>query len=153
MLATLLLIVLGVVITVLVMFWDTSSSSVEPEDNLFSNKLVIEAVHLVTPVTVDNAGWQIEVMVTNNGNADAIIDKVFINSNLVPETGIIPSGALINRTSIGTDLPSDGLSLLTGTTKKFTIWLGKDRYSAGTTIIIEVNRKDSFELKKYLILK
>ena len=151
-LATLLLIVLGVAVAIILTMWDTASSSQSPENTMFTNKLVLESVRLVKPITVENAKWQIELIINNNGNADAIVDKVYINNKLVTETGISQGGALSSKSSIGTDLPVDGLVVPKGKSVTINVWLGQDLYNLGTSILVEAQRQDVFELKKYIVL-
>ena len=73
--AIIIVFVAGIILAGSVWMWDSAGSSEAP----VVYKLELVSARLTYPVQVGNAGWQIEVIVSNNGNIQDTVDKIYIN--------------------------------------------------------------------------
>lgn len=144
--ATVLLLIAGVIV----------ASVLHVGNSLGTDKPVykteLSAVYPVVPVSVENAGWKIALVVNNLGNREVLIDKVFVDSKLVDCMGVKDGDKLSNTYLIGTSIPLDGLAILPGDGATFYVWIGSTSFNKGTTITIELQKINQFNLRKAVIL-
>ena len=147
--ATIILGIIGVLMTFTVLALDGTGSSNETA----TYKLFIPAVYQVSPISIDNAEWQIALLVENQGNREVIVDKVYINGKLVEEMGLIHGELLSSSSVIGVSVPTDGLAIDPKSREVIYVWIGSDLFSSGTQMIIELQKPNQFDLKKTIVLK
>ena len=70
--ATVVVLIIGIVLAGSIWMWNTAGSSEDP----YVYKLEFVSARLTYPVLVGNAGWQIEVILRNNGNVEDTVDKI-----------------------------------------------------------------------------
>ena len=143
------LVVLGIGITVATLIFVLSSLGAEDTTPIY--KLELVSATLTGPVAMENAGWQIALIVDNLGNRDMLIDKVYVNGELVEEMGLVHWGRLSSTESIGTSLVEGGAVLSPGS-MTFHVWVGEDLYHTGSFVTVEVQQRDVFRLRKVVTL-
>jgi hypothetical protein len=149
LIATIILLIVGLVAASIVMVSDMVGSSNEPT----VYKLFFTSVYQVKPVSVDNAGWQLALLVENEGNQEDVLDKVYLNGELIEEIGIIHGDLLSSRSAVGTSIPVGGLAISPGSRVTIYIWIGSDLYTQGTQLTIELLKPGQFELRKIIVLR
>lgn len=147
-LATIILIVAGLIVGSVIFIWNTVGSS----DTTQIYKIGFSSVYQVKPVSMENAGWQIVCVVTNLGSKEVFLEKIFVNGELVVETGLIHGDSLSSTTSIGTSVPVDGLKIDPGDKATFYVWVGSKIGSTGTVINIDLQRVNQLELRRTIRL-
>lgn len=147
-LATIILIVAGLIVGSVIFIWNTVGSS----DTTQIYKIGFSSVYQVKPVSVENAGWQLVCIVNNLGSREAVVEKIFVNGELVVETGLIHGDSLSSTTSVGTSIPVDGLKIAPGDKATFYIWIGSKRFNSGTVINIDLQRVNQLELRRSIQL-
>ena len=88
--------------------------------------------------TVNNAKWKIELHVVNRGTQSVQIEEVFLNERPVDVYGIMAGGSLSDGSLIGTSLSSDGINLQPGENVDVLVWIGDERFSSGTTVLVRM---------------
>jgi hypothetical protein len=149
LIATILLVIVGLVAAGIFMASNMAGSSNEPA----IYKLFFVNVYQVKPVSIENAGWQLALLVENQGNRVDVFDKVYLNGELIEELGVIHGDRLSSRYAIGTSLPIGGLVMSPGSRFTVYIWIGDGLYTQGTELTIELQKPGQFELRKILILR
>ena len=147
-LATIVLVVIGVFVTGIVWMWNSMGSATEPD----VYKLEFSSASLKEPINMGNAGWQIEIIVKNTGNVEAVVNRVYINGRLVDEMGLNPGDSLSSSTEMGTDIPPRGVAIPVGQSVQMHVWIGADLFSKNTQVIIELQKPNQYELMRYLVL-
>ena len=145
--ATILLVIAGAIVAGIIYAWNLVGSSEIPQ-----YKMEISAVYLVSQVSVENARWQVVVIVSNLGNRESVVDKIFVNKKLVEEIEIMQGGSISSKASIGTSIPEGGLKISPGEKATIYVWIGGECYTSGTIINIDVQRIDQLELRRTLEL-
>lgn len=128
--------------------WGSSDFSV----SFATCRIGLVSAFQVSPVSVENAGYQIVLMVENLGKVDALVDTIYVNDNPVTEKGLIHGESLSSKLSIGTSVPEEGVVVPVGGSVTMYLWIGNDRFTKGASIEIEVQDKDSIELLKTITL-
>ena len=144
-LATIILALMGLLTAGLLGVWDTGSS--KP----VIYKLEFTAAYLVNPVSVENAGWQIALLVNNAGTMEMMIDKIYVNNKLVEELGVTHGDSLSSASSIGISVPEGGYVVSPGVDTIY-IWVGSKTYNKGATLIIHLQQPDNLHLTKQVEL-
>lgn len=116
-------------------------------------KIEFVAAYQTTPVSIENAKWQIVLLIKNLGNQDYLLDKVYLNDKEITETGLMHGDKLDNDTIIGTSLSKDGDVIPPGASVNQYIWIGGGRFSEGTQIKIDLNTLNQLQLSKIITLK
>mgnify|MGYP006987951462 CR=1 FL=1 len=147
-LGLMVLIVMGSIIASLLYFSEKGGSSFEME----ASKLRLINIYQAELVSVDNAGWQLALLVLNQGNGDGVLNRVYLNGDLVGELGYNHGDTLPNKTSIASSVPSDGLSIPANSHVTVYIWIGEDLYSRGTQITINLQKPNQLILQKTITL-
>lgn len=145
--AGVVLIVFGVVLAVLVYHWNTAFA---PGDGP-SYHVVVDSVSL-EPVSVGNAGWEVSLMLRNDGRGDVLLRKVYVNRELVDEYGVSPGGSLSGRSVVGTSVPVDGVVVGAGSRVSISVWVGSDLFSGGSQISLHVFNPYTLEYTRYITL-
>lgn len=127
-------------------------------DTVGSNELSIYRIFFlnarqVKPVSVDNASWQLALLVQNDGNVDYNLNMVYINGEAATEFGLIHGDVLSSRSVIGTSIPVDGLVISPGITETISVWIGSDRFSQGTKLIVELQKPNQLALQKTVLIQ
>jgi len=136
----------GIIFAALIGLWGIGTPG-----GLASYKLKLEVAYLADS-TVANAKWQIDLQVKNEGNAETTLYKVYINKKIVQEYGLVPGDALTSSSSTGTSLPQEGVLLKPGDRVTIHLWIGRDVFSSGTQISVEIRDPTIPEYKKYVTL-
>ena len=147
-LATIVLVIVGGFVAGIVWMWNSMGSASEP--NVY--KLEFFSARLDDEVSVGNAGWQVQIIVHNSGNVEAVVEKIYINERLVDEMGLSLGDSLSSSISTGTDIPRNGVTIPAGQSAQMHLWIGADLFGKGTQITIELQKPNQLELKKYLVL-
>lgn len=146
--ASLILIGIGLflALTVSAFYRETTYSQVRVEAIEFSYILC------KTTSLVSNSKWMVEVNVINRGTQSIRLIKVSVNDKEVDMYGLNASSSLSHGGLIGTNLPPDGVNLLTSEELVLYIWLGDQLFSSGTTITVDVNSVNNVNHKKFVKL-
>ena len=115
-------------------------------------KLRFVNVYQAELVSIDDAGWQLVLLVLNQGNGDCVLDSVYLNGELVDDFGYNHGDTLSSKTSIATSIPSGGLSIPANSQKTVYIWIGENLYSRGTQLTIELQKPNQLILQKIITL-
>jgi hypothetical protein len=142
------LLVVGTVFAVSAYVWTLVGPSEEPQ----TYRLEISAVFQVSDVSVVDARWRVALIVNNVGDSEVIVDKIFVNGELVEEFGVCEGGSLSGKSSIATSIPEGGLRLPVGAKETVYLWIGGGAYSSGTVINIELQRTGQVELLRTITL-
>lgn len=105
-----------------VFYWvasDTSLASGSPH-------LSTASFHKVNPISVENARWQINMIVSNSGTGTGHVKTVYVNRQEVDVYGVIHGDKLSNSSFVATSVPTDGLYVEPGSSESFIIWIGAD---------------------------
>ena len=148
-LATMVLIIIGVTLGVIILSWNTVFA---PSDSQ-SYHLVIDSVYFMETVSVENAKWEIVLIVHNDGIQEALLKNVYVCKKPVEEYGLTPGGSLSSRSVIGTSLPREGLNLESKGVETIHIWIGSDRFSSGSQITVHILNPDIIEYTRNIKLK
>ena len=147
-LTTVVLLVVGLLIAGTIWIWNSVGSSNEP----IVYQLELVSVRSVKPVSVVNAGWEIELIVRNRGNVENRVDRVYVDRIEVEEMGLSQGDILSSKTGLGTSLPDGGLVIAAGKSSSVYVWIGSEKFSPGAQVSFEVQRRNQIELKKYIVL-
>ena len=115
-------------------------------------KLDFVLVKCVTPVSVENAGWQISVVVSNHGTRSIGIYQVYVNKEEVDMYGLVHGDVLSDGKKIGVSVPSTSLNVEPSETQTIYIWIGNELFSPGTQVVINFNDPNSLTLMKTVTL-
>ena len=140
------LFIFGVVLAVLVYYWNAAAA---PSGPLYH--VVIDSVSL-EHVSVDNARWEVSLMLRNDGKGDVVLKKVYVNRELVDEYGVSPGGSLSGKSVIGTSVPVDGVVIGSGSRLSISVWIGSDLFSSGNQISLHIFNPDTLEYTRYIVL-
>lgn len=144
--ATILLLVAGIIVASVLHV----GNSLQADKPMYKTEL--SAVYTVVPVSVENAGWKIALIVNNLGNREVLIDKVFVDSKLVECMGVTDGDKLSNNYLIGTSIPSNGVTIPQGDGVTIFLWIGSNAFNKGTTITIELQKSNQLTLRKAVFL-
>ena len=147
-LGLIVVIMVGFSIASLLYFSDTAAPSIEIQKPL----LMFINIYQTKPVSVDEAGWQLVLLVQNQGNGEGKLDHVYLNGEQIEETGYNHGDTLPSKTSIATSIPSGGLIIPGNSQATVYIWIGMDRYSRGTQLTIELQKPNQLMLQKTITL-
>ena len=132
--ATVILLGIGlfVALSISVLYRETAFTYVQAE--------LIEHPYIFCSAAKDilNARWKIELSVKNRGTQSVHITDVFVNERPVDEYGLVAGGSLSNGYLIGTSLPFDVVNLQPGESLELYVWIGEDRFSSGTTVLVRI---------------
>lgn len=147
-LGAIVLAVAGIIVTSIIYFWGAADSSRSTQ----VYKIEISSIYQVKPVSVGNAGWQIVLSVTNLGNREAVVEKIFVNEELVVETGLMHGESLSSTKTVGTNIPGGGVHIAPGNRATFYVWIGSKRYTSGTVVNIDIQRINQIEFRRTITL-
>ena len=148
-LASVVLILMGVVLGAIIISWDTVFA---PNDSQ-SYHLVMDTVYFVEPVSVENAKWEIALIVRNDGKQEVLLRNVYVCKKPVEEYGLTSGGSLSSRSVIGTSLPHEGLNIESKARETIRIWIGSDRFSSGSQITVHILNPDIIEYTRNITLR
>lgn len=106
----------------------------------------------VTPVTVNEAKWEIEITLTKHGTGSMLLSRVYVNEKQVDVYGLAQGDTLIDGNQIGTSISNQGLLVEPGNNYRVFIWIGNKLLSSGSQIIIQFNDPNSITLMKSITL-
>jgi hypothetical protein len=144
-----------VLLLIAVSFFIMWQGSKSLETEFASGKTVVldfTSVNCVNPVTVQNAKWQVAMLVTNRGTRPLLISRVYLNENQVDLYGLVHGDTLQDGTKIGTSIPQEGLRVEPGESSNIYVWVGKNLYSSGSRVVIHFNDPNSVTLMKSITL-
>ena len=141
--ATIILVLFSVFFYGALQIWGSFGSS----SNSNYYRLGLAAAFQVSPVSVENARWQIVLIVENLGTADTLVDTIYVNNDPVTIQGLIHGDTLNSTLDIGTSVPYEGVIIPGGKSATFYVWIGADKFTSGTSIEVEV-QKSALELRK-----
>jgi len=101
---------------------------------------------------VENAGWQLTLLIQNQGNVDDVLNRIFINGKLIDELGYNHGDTLPSKTMIATNLPDGGLSIPAGSQVNVYIWIGEESLSRGSQLTIELQKPNQLTLQRIIKL-
>ena len=148
LIVTTVVVVIGIIFYAIFSTWGSLGSSGQPS----SYSIALINAYPISPVSVDNARWQIVLRVGNLGNAKALVNTIYVDGVPVSEKGLNHGDSLSSRLSIGTSVPEEGVAIPVGRSATLYLWIGSDKFTRGTSIVIEVQNKDSPELQKIITL-
>ena len=146
LIATIILALSGIATAGLLGMWDIGST----KPAIY--KLEITAAHLVEPVSVENSGWQIKLMISNAGKQDAILNKIYVDEREVSENGLIHGEKLSSIYTIGSSLAESGAFIQPGRCETVYIWIGSEAFRKGDTLAIVLQHPDQLALRTTLTL-
>ena len=145
--ATVIIVSVAIAIAVAVAFWMTGITG------LFTRYEKLEVISAYATGN-ESSGWTIVVIVKNTGTSDATIDEIFINGKPLSaydsaSTQANPTGNEITIT-LGTNvLPSEGLSITTGSQWKISISvLSSAGFTSGQIIEVKLHTAAGNEYPK-----
>ena len=115
-------------------------------------KLDFVQTKCVYPVTVNDAEFQVEILLTNRGLVSTTIFRVFVNQKEVDVYGLEHGGTLLNGSHIGTSISNEGLRIDPGKNDEVYIWIGDKLFGSGSQIIIQFNDPNSITMMKSITL-
>jgi hypothetical protein len=129
-----------------VYYWNTAAT---PNGPIYH--VVVDSASL-EPVSVDNARWEVSLMLRNDGKGDIVLKNVYVNRELVDEYGVSPGGSLSSKSVIGTSVPVDGVAIGSGSRLSISVWIGSDLISSGNQISLHIFNPDTLEFTRYIVL-
>ena len=115
-------------------------------------KLDFVQTKCVYPVTVNDAEFQVQILLTNRGVVSTILSRVYVNQKEVDIYGLDHGGTLINGSHVGTSISEQGLRIDPGKNYEVYIWIGDNMFSSGSQIIIQFNDPNSITMMKSITL-
>ena len=147
--------VISIVIFVLALIFLVKYMSVETINTGFTGntvKLDFVQTKCVYPVTVNEAQFQVEILLTNRGTVSMTLSRVYLNEKQVDVYGLVHGDSLLDGNQVGTSISKEGLRVDPGTIYKVYIWIGNELMSSGSQIIIQFNDPNSITLMKSITL-
>jgi len=130
----------------------TNIETIESGFTMNTVKLDFVQTKCVYPVTVDEAAFQVEILLTNRGVVSKTISRVYVNQKEVNVYGLEHGGTLINGSHVGTSISEAGLRVDPGKSYEIYIWIGDKLFSSGSQIIIQFNDPNSITMMKSITL-
>jgi flagellin-like protein len=143
-------IILGV--TIFLAVYATYGYSGITETNTRYIVLAFEHAYCKDPVTVEKAGWEIEMLLTNKGTHNLYIKKLQVNEKPVTEYGLLHGGKLSSNKVMGTSIPDEGITLVLGQSIIEYLWVGHALFSRGSSIEVQVDNINDVAIKRYVLL-
>jgi hypothetical protein len=140
------LFVFGIVLAVLLYYWNAAAAPSGPRYHVVFDSVSLE------PVSVDNARWEIALMLRNDGGGDVVLKKVYVNRKLVDEYGVRSGGSLSSKSVIGTSIPVEGVVIGSDSKLSIIVWIGSDLFSSGSQISLHVFDPNTLEYTRYIVL-
>jgi hypothetical protein len=116
------------------------------------HSLEFKSIKCVNPVSINNAKWQVSILVTNQGTRPLKIIEVYVDEKQVVQYGLVHGDYLIEGTKLGTNIPEEGLYLQPGESENIYIWVGDNLYNNGAEIQIRLQDSVSFSFTKPVVL-
>ena len=134
MLATVILVAVGMIIAMGTAYWLTGMSG------QYSNVEVLQIDHVYSTLdtSVNNSRWMIVLSLRNNSPSTCRIQYVFVNEQPIDDYNVTFGGSLTDGQSIGTSISENGLVLESGESMNAYVWIGSDRFSSGTFIAVRL---------------
>jgi flagellin-like protein len=110
--------------------------------------LAFQNAYCFTPVTVENAKWQINILLQNKGTHNIYIDYLSVNSQSIDEYGVLNGDTLPSGSVMGTSIPKSGITIEPGESLNANIWIGKKLFSSGSTIEIQIENISSTKISR-----
>jgi hypothetical protein len=114
--------------------------------------LDIVSINCVSPVSVNNAQWQVSILVKNPGKTPFLVQSVYVNEKQVDHYGLVHGDSLVDGSIIGTSVDDGGLKLDPNTSYNIYVWIGDKLFSHGTNIVIHFNNPNSITMIKSITL-
>ena len=148
MIATIILVAVTIAVTVSAALW---IAGIYGQYTGFE-RIEIPVAYCMSNPGVNNSKWGIFLSLKNGGSNPSRILYIMVNGILVSENNISAGGSLSSPDSIGTTLPSEGMSIESGETVDVYIWIGEDLFSSGTSVSINLHSVSGIEYVKLLKL-
>jgi hypothetical protein len=117
-----------------------------------TSKLDFILSECVNPVSVENAKWQVSILVSNPGKHSLLLSHVYVNETEVNLYGLIHGDCLDDGTQLGTSIPLEGLRVEPSELYNVYIWVGDKLFNNDSQIIITFNEPSSDTLKETITL-
>jgi len=147
--------VIGLVAFVFALILFVKYTNIETIETGFTQntvKLDFIQTKCVYPVTVNEARFQVEIMLTNRGVVSTTIFRVYVNQKEVDVYGLDHGGTLLSGSHIGTSISEAGLRVDPGKSYEVYIWIGDKLFGSGSQIIIQFNDPNSITMMKSITL-
>ena len=147
--------VISIVIFVFALIFLVKFMSLETIETGFTRntvKLDFIETKCVNPVTVNEAKWQVEILLTNHGTGSMTLYRVYVNTKEVDVYGLVHGDSLPDGNQVGTSISKEGLRVDPGKNYKVFIWIGNKLLSSGSQIIIQFNDPNSITMMKSITL-
>lgn len=115
--------------------------------------LEFQSAYCKKPVSVNNARWEIIIVLSNKGTQNIPIKDLLINKKPINEYGLMIGDSLISEVSIGTSIPKSGLTIEPGQEITEYLWVGNQLYSPGTSIEIQIENINKASIVRNIILR
>jgi len=148
-LVTLIIVAAGIIIGVLVYQWSTASAP----SHETTYQASIRHVYFNAPVSVGNAKWEIQLLVSNSGGEEFHLRNVYLNRKPVDVYGLSQGDSLPDRTSTGTSLLREGIIMKPGETTNIQIWIGSSLYGSGSQISVHIVNPNILSYTRNVTLK
>ena len=142
----------ALVISLIVFGKFSNIETIETGFTMNTVKLDFVQTKCVYPVTVNEARFQVDIMLANRGLVSTTLLRVYVNQKEVDVYGLEHGGTLLNGSHIGTSISKEGLHVDPGKNYKVYIWIGDKLFGSGSQIIIQFNDPNSITMMKSITL-
>ncbi len=146
---------IGLVTFVLALILFVKYSRIETIETGFTPntvKLDFVQTKCVYPVSVNDAEFQVEMLLINRGVVSTTLSRVYVNQKEVDVYGLDHGGTLLDGGHVGTSISEAGLRVDPGKSYEVYIWIGDKMFSSGSQIIIQFNDPNSITMMKSITL-
>ena len=143
---------ISIMIFLFALFFLVKYMSIETSFTGNTVKLDFIITKFVYPVSVNEAKWQVAILLTNRGTRSIILSRVFVNGKQVDVYGLVHGDSLLDGNQVGTSISKEGLRVDPGKIYNVFIWIGNELMSSGSQIIIQFNDPNSITLMKSITL-
>jgi hypothetical protein len=117
-----------------------------------SPQLTLVSTHNVKPVSVENAQWQVALIVSNSGSGSGYVTRVFVNKEDVDVYGIVHGDTLTSDSVIATSVSESGLEIASNSFDTIHLWIGVDAVEGASQITVHLNNVNELNMMKTISL-
>lgn len=139
-------------VTIIIAVFTTYGYSGITETNTKYIVLAFEHAYCKKLIPVENAGWEIEMFLSNKGSHNLYVKKLLVNEKPVTEYGLLHGGTLSDARALGTSIPQEGITLEPGQSIIEYLWVGHALFSNGSSIEIQIDNINDVAIKRYVLL-
>ena len=115
-------------------------------------KLDFVQTKCVYPISVNEAKWQVAILLSNRGTRAITLSRVHVNQKQVDVYGLDHGDSLNEGSQVGTSISKEGLRVDPGNNYEVYIWIGNKLLSSVSQIIIQFNDPNSITMMKSITL-